>query len=373
MGRREKIAEEKMAEEGIKKPSKFRGFFLKVWEFVKKHKWSVGLVTIALLVAAFFIWDSLTARTFTPDDIFLKPKKETKVRAPLSGRMVEEDIAKRTPMAIVVENHPDARPQSGLNKAAIVYETFAEGGITRFLAIFQDEDAGEIGPVRSARTYSVLWAKSYGALYGHVGGSKAALSLIKTISSFYDLDQFGLDSFYWRDNNRYAPHNVYTTTKKIMEAAKERNYPVTSDNIPAYQFKDDAEKEDLPKTFSFTVNFNTSFAVTYTYSPEKNEFYRSIAGVKHTDRVTKEQVKAKNVIVMFSDFPYGNLSLEKAPKIRTTGTGKAFFYIDGVKTAGTWKRNENTVTRFFNAKGKEVTLNAGTTWIDVVPVGTAVK
>lgn len=373
MGKREKIAEEKLAEEGIKTPSKFRSFFLKVWEFIKRHKWSVGLVTIAVLVSAFFIWDSFTARSFIPDDIFIKPKVETKVRAPLSGRMVSENVAKRTPMAIVVENHPDARPQSGLNHAAIVYETFAEGGITRFLAIFQDEDADEIGPVRSARTYSVLWAKSYGAYYGHVGGSAAALSLIKGLNSFYDLDQFSLGNYYWRDNTRYAPHNVYTTTKKIMEAAKSRNYPATSDNIPSYSFKDDAKEEDLPASHSFTVNFNTSFAVTYKYSPKTNEFFRSIAGVKHLDKVTKEQIKAKNVIVMFSDFPYGNLSLEKAPKIRTTGTGKAFFYIDGAKTTGTWKRSENTATRFYDAKGKEITLNAGTTWIDVAPVGTTVK
>jgi hypothetical protein len=110
----------------------------------------------------------------------LKPKKIELYRAPLSGRMVEKEKTTRKPIAVVVENHPDARPQSGLNDAALVFETFAEGGITRFLAVFQENDVANIGPVRSARPYFVEWATSLKALFAHVGGNIDALDLISS-------------------------------------------------------------------------------------------------------------------------------------------------------------------------------------------------
>lgn len=354
---------------------KIKIFFGKLWEFIKKHKWSFILVLLAFIIGGFFVWDSLTAGTFTPGEITIRPKKETKVRAPLSGRMVEPDRITRRPMAVVVENHPDARPQSGLNGAAQVYETFAEGGITRFLAIFQENDVAEIGPVRSARVYFVEWANSLRALYAHVGGNIDALDLIGRTKNFYDLNQFHLSGYFTRDSKRYAPHNVYTSTEKLIAAAKSKGYPVTDAAIFSYQFKDDEKEETRPADFSFVVNFNQNYAVTWKYVRATNDFGRVMNGKAQTDRVTGEQFKAKNVIVMFSDFSYGKTRIgEQATKIRTTGTGSAIFYIGGTKTTGTWSRaNETNPARFYDASGKEIKLNAGTTWIEVVPSGTAVN
>ena len=112
-----------------------------------------ALMGLALAVAGYFLWDIIAATGKVPSfvtDKFSKTK-ETRVVAPIAGTLVASDIATRKPIAVVIENHPDARPQSGLNKADLVYETFAEGGITRFLAIFQTQEHKEIGPVRSAR------------------------------------------------------------------------------------------------------------------------------------------------------------------------------------------------------------------------------
>lgn len=354
---------------------KIRGFFSKIYQFLKRHKWSALLVLLAIITAGFFLWDSFTAKSdFSLGDLNLRPKKETKVRAPLSGRMVTEEQAKRKPMAVVIENSPDARPQSGLNQASLIFETFAEGGITRFLVIFQEEDVAEIGPVRSARNYFVEWAKSYNALFAHVGGSSDALALIKKLNVL-DLNQFAFGSYFWRDSKRYAPHNVYTTTEKLIAAANSKNYPTTDENIAAFSFKDDLKAEERPVASSFTVAFNASFAPTYTYNPTENNYVRSMSGVTQTDRNTKETIKAKNVIVCFSDFSYGKTSTgEQSTKIRTTGTGNAIFFIDGLKTTGTWKRSsDSTITRFYDTEGAEVKLNAGTTWVEFAPSGTAVK
>lgn len=375
MGERIKIVEEKLKEEGVKKPSGFKNFFSKFWDFIKRHKWSVALVIAALGIGGFFIWDSLTAGTFTPSgDISLRPKKEERVKAPLSGRLVTREQSVRKPIAVVVENHPDARPQSGLNEASLVYETFAEGGITRFLAIFQENDVKEIGPVRSARVYFYEWAASLKALFAHVGGNIDALDLISQARNFYDLNQFSLGSYFWRDSKRLAPHNVYTTTAKLYDAAKSKGYPVTDDNISAYQFKDEESEEKRPADFSFLVNFNASFGVTWKYAAKTNDFTRSMLGKVQTDKVTEEPIKAKNIVVMFSDFGYGTTRIgEQTVKIRTTGSGSVAFFVDGVKTTGTWKRSEGNMVRFYNAEGSEIKLNAGLTWIEMVPTGTAVQ
>jgi hypothetical protein len=327
-------------------------------------------------IGGFFIWDSLTAGTFTPSgDISLRPKKIELFRAPLSGRMVEKEKTTRKPIAVVVENHPDARPQSGLNDASLVFETFAEGGITRFLAVFQENEVANIGPVRSARPYFVEWATSLKALFAHVGGNIDALDLIGNTKNFYDINQFYFGSFFWREAKKYAPHNVYTTTTKLIDAAKSKGYPTTDESIPAYQFKDDAKEEERPKELSFVVNYNPNFAVTWIYDPASNDFGRTLLKVVQTDDNTKKPVRAKNVIVMYSDFSYGTTRVgEQSTKIRTTGTGSAVFFIDGTKTTGTWKRADaRSVTRFYNADGAEVKLNAGLTWISVAPSGTAVQ
>lgn len=336
------------------------------------------MVVLALATGGFFLWDSLTAGTadMPLSNILKKPAPEVKkVRAPLSGLWVTEDLAKKMPIAVIVENHVDARPQSGLNEAELVYETYAEGGITRFLAFFQTQEPKEIGPVRSAREYFVEWAKSYNVPFAHAGGSMEALELIPKLK-VYDLNQFALAKYFWRDNSRLAPHNVYTTLAKLREASVYKKYPTESNSIPAFVFKDDAAKETRPLTSKFTVNFNDSYAVVWEYDPEQNVYYRILRGVYQADRNTKEKIKAKNVVVVFTTISFGTSAESGKARsvIKTIGSGNANFYFDGVKTTGTWKRaSQDQIMRFYGADGQEVKLNAGTTWVDIVPIGTAVK
>lgn len=350
----------------------------RTWPFVKKHKWSLLLIVLALATGGFFLWDALTAGTVDVplSNILKKPAPEVKkVRAPLSGLWVTEDVAKKMPVAVVIENHVDARPQSGLNEAELVYETYAEGGITRFLTFFQTKEPKEIGPVRSAREYFVEWAKSYNVPFAHTGGSAEALTLISKLK-IYDLNQFALGKYFWRDNSRLAPHNVYTTLTKLWEASNSKKYPTVSDSIPAFVFKDDTAKESRPLTSKFTVNFNSSYAVVWEYNPEQNDYYRILRGVYQTDRNTKERISAKNVVVVFTNITFGTsqISGQARSVIKTIGSGSANFYIDGVKTTGTWKRaSQDQIMRFYATDGQEIKLNAGTTWVDIVPIGTSVN
>jgi hypothetical protein len=272
----------------------------------------------------------------------------------------------------VVENHPDARPQSGLNAADMVFETTAEGGITRFLAVYQSVEPKQIGPVRSARNYFVEWADSFGALFAHVGGSREAIALIGNID-IADLNQYAFGNFYWRDNTRWAPHNVYTTLAKLRDAAKTKDFSLKADNLTAYTFKDDVEKEKRPAASKFTVNFNFSYAPTYTYDPATNSYKRSLRGVKQLDANTKKQVEAKNVVVAFSALTNQILRGTGYTMIDTTDSGTAYFYIDGLKKTGKWSRSAGNQIKFTDAKGTPVEFNVGTTWIDFVAKGTSVK
>lgn len=346
-----------------------------LWNFLKRHRWSVLLTCLALAVAGFFIWDSFSASNGGEPGLGkLRPKPIKTVAAPISGLQVAPEVITKKPIAVVIENHPDARPQSGLSKADLVYETFAEGGITRFLAVFQSQEPKEIGPVRSARTYFVDWASSYKALYAHVGGNIDALDMIPS-SALYDLNQFYNGSYFWRDTSRYAPHNVYTTMAKLYSAAGKRNYPVTDSAVPAFSFKKELKSEERPATFKFTVNFNSSFAVTWTYDSKTNRFMRSILGVSQKDKTTGEQIGVKNVMIGFTEISYGKTRYnEQAVRIRTTGTGSAIYYIDGKRYTGTWRRNtKSDILRFYDLTGSEVKLNPGTTWVEFVPSGTTVN
>jgi len=142
-----------------------------------------------------------------------KPKVVVKYYSPLTGALVANDAMTKLPVTgVMIENSPDARPQSGLKDSGVVFEAIAEGGITRFLVLYQQEKPQLIGPVRSLRLYDVEWLAAFDAGICHVGGSAAALSEIRN-GSYRDLDQFFNSSSYWRASNRYAPHNVSPVSK----------------------------------------------------------------------------------------------------------------------------------------------------------------
>src|SRR3712207_1830974 len=125
------------------------------------------------------------------------------------------------PYIVMIDNHPDAYPQSGLPQAAIVFEALAEGGVTRFMAVYAEgitPEVREIGPVRSVRLYFAQWAMSFQPIYLHVGGSPDALALVQRSQwlNTLDLDDLAHNRPYgWRDSRRSAPHNFYSNTKRL--------------------------------------------------------------------------------------------------------------------------------------------------------------
>ena len=178
--------------------------------------------------------------------------------APLDGVKVEEATSKKHPLAIMIENHPQARPQAGLDKASIVYEAIAEGGITRFMALFGTNEADKVGPIRSSRPYYLDWLEGYSAFYAHVGGNVDALDQIKA-DSIYDLDQFIYPTPYWRDTSLSVSreHTMFSSTIALRQQASKNQYPETND-CTLYTFADNPKNDPLlTAAIGITIDFSS--------------------------------------------------------------------------------------------------------------------
>ena len=296
---------------------------------------------------------------------------------PLTGRMVTEAVAERHPIAVMIDDQQDARPQSGFTDASIVWQAPAEGGIPRYMMIFQDRVAPSVGPVRSSRLYFIAWASEWKAVYAHVGGSPQALQTLREKGRgqlVYNADEFRWGGvFFHRTNDRFAPHNVYTSGKELRQlasrlGAKDAKYKA------AWRFAGDKHILLRPQggTITTVYPWNT---ITYKYDRASNTYRRSVTGEKRqTDRGRDKPVAPKNVIVMSMSFGRLNDGSKKNRlEAQFIGRGPAWIATNGKTIKGTWRKTSMTgPTRFFDAKGKPVTLTVGQTFIQVMPRGSKI-
>ncbi len=331
-----------------------------------------------------------------------EPKTE---ECPLNGQMLsrtEKNIWEgQRPLGVMIENHKEARPQSGLSSADIVYEAVAEGGITRFLAIFYCQSASYVGPVRSARMYFIKFLEGYGQypLYAHVGGANTdgpadALGYISELgwSSYNDLNQFSVPfPYFWRDYERLknvaTEHTVYTSTKKLWQYAKDKRNLTNVDDkgvrwdkgFLAWKFEDDAKPSDrgtvVKIDFGFWDNLASDFSVVWNYDNKTNSYKRTNGGAPHLDKNTGKQIEAKNIVVMFAKESPANDGYEGGQHIlyKNVGSGEMLFFKNGQVIKGTWsKETEEDNIKFFDTNDKEISIVRGQVFIEMLPIGNKV-
>lgn len=349
----------------VDKPKGGRVKRINTW--LKQHQKTV-LVTLAvaaLLIGGVFVY-LFSGIQFNPIAAIPSSKKKVeKIYSPLTGAEVSEADSKRVVTAVMIENSPAARPQSGLKEGGVVFEAIAEGGITRFLVLYQEAQPELLGPVRSLRPYYVDWLAAFDPSVAHVGGSVNALKEIRS-GGYKDIDQFSNGSYYWRARDRRAPHNVYTNFERLNELNQNKGY--TSSNFTGFPRKDEKKVEATNAT-SITVPISSNvFNSNYTYDAATNSYLRSQAGAPHTDR-EKGQINPKVVIVVEAPM---SIVMEDGYRehIQTIGSGKATIFQDGTATTATWSKTDkkNQIT-FTDAAGKPIALNRGQTWITVIPTG----
>lgn len=281
--------------------------------------------------------------------------------SPLTGIQVpDEATTKRQVTAIMIENSPDARPQSGLKDAGVVFEAVAEGGITRFIALYQESRPGLIGPVRSVRPYYVEWAAAFDPAVAHIGGSARALQMIRGGGYGVDLDQFFNAGTYWRATDRYAPHNVYTNFDKLDALTSAKGKTTSSFTFAP---RVDEKKSAQPNATSINIGVSSGYyVVDYTYDPASNSYIRKEGGANHVDR-EGGQIQPKVVIAMKVNMTLG-FEDGYREQIDTVGNGQAFIFQNGTVTEATWtKADPKSQLKFTGPDGKEIPLNRGQTWI----------
>ncbi len=288
------------------------------------------------------------------------------------------EMEKRYPIAVMVENHIDARQQSGYNSADIVYETLAEGGITRTMPIFWGHSVKEIGPVRSARQYFVEWLLPYDPLYMHIGYASTndpRTNAGGTIYS-YGVKTLNRSGTFWRVNTKYAPHNAYTSTELLYEKAQDYGYTGNPSKITSWKFKNDAKLEDRGESMTAAVTFfqrlnnGGMYDVTWKYDRNRNVYLRYEANGTdpYTDANTGAVVYAKNVILQrvnaTSAYDSGSRMI-----IDVTSSGDGKLLRDGNVINITWKKQAfESRTQYFDSSGKEIEFNRGTIWVVGVPI-----
>lgn len=324
---------------------------------------SVALVTFAVSGKG----RKQTAATQPTETATSTPLAGDLVPRSLDGVLVSPQDANLQAYAVMLENSPEARPLSGLAKANVVYELPVEGGVTRYLAVYDaSTTVDQIGPVRSARAYYVDLADSLNALYAHVGGSPEALDKIKGLKGFRDLNEFWNGKYFWRSAKRSAPHNVYTRSDLLHSAEKSSAWK--TGKIQSWEYKEDDPAESTTSTKRGneegpSIPYGGSFNVKWTYDRDANAYSRKLAGVIQKDS-DGSAINARNVIVAETEWSaYDSVG---RLKLRTTGKGKATIYRDGKKLSGVWKRSAGMNFSFEGVDGSDILLNRGTTWIEFV-------
>jgi len=285
--------------------------------------------------------------------------------APLTGLPVASPLLNR-PMLVTVENSPQARPQSGLMKADIVYEVLAEGEITRFLAIYQSQQADIIGPVRSMRPYFVEIGDGLDAVLVHAGWSEDAMAMMQQKKSAH-LDQvYGDDAFYWRSKEREAPHNLYTSTELMNKGSVARKFRQEW-NIRKFPFSQLTVSIPLEQSgASVEIPYLLGYKVSYAYDAASGVYKRTMAGKPHFDKETGEQLTAKNILII--ETKHQVLDNVGRRSVNVYGPGPGYLLQDGKSQKIVWERKNGAIRAYVD--GRELPLLPGQTWVQIVPTGT---
>jgi hypothetical protein len=299
--------------------------------------------------------------------------------ADLDGVLTATDVAHRVPIAVMIDDLDAARPQAGLSTASIVYHSPVNGGVDRYMAIYQEGEASDIGPVRSARPYFVKWASEYHSVLSHYGSdlltTTTVLPALTEAGAVYDLDGLaGYAGAYHRIDARPAPHNVYTSSATLRQSSATGGYPATFADVPTRPFADGLPLNERPASGSIAVPYHDQ-TIGYTYDRSTDSYLRDISGKAEIDSANGRQVVAHNVIVLFqsvaTDFQPGDNYLE--PVVGLIGTGNALVFRDGLAISATWRKaNDTDLTRLYDSSGQQITLVRGEIFIQVVGIGTDV-
>lgn len=344
---------------------------------LKEHLWLV-LIFLVLLINAVFAYHQFIAppSSFTPGSGLennlpadgQKDSLDSKKISPLNGVLLgSEEDAKRRPIAVMIDNFPNARPQSGLIVASIVWETLVEGGATRLLGVWQTADDVTIGPVRSAREYYLPWVKEVDAVYSHSGGSPAGLNALKNDPTIDNADEFSNGRAYFRVNTS-APHNLFTSIAKLATLIDDKNWRKEAVITPWPSTDVKLAADETAKRVIINFSSLSAYRVEWRYDEKLGVYFRSQGGAIATDESTRRELTTKNIIVEFAQVkPAPPPAPPEGVVVETVGAGDAMFFRDGYVIKGRWEKPSSGDRTIFTTLGGVIyEIGRGQVWVEVV-------
>ena len=288
---------------------------------------------------------------------------ENILTAEIEEKKVEIFNGNDRPIAVMIDNHNQAWPQAGLNKAYMVYEIIVEGGETRLMALFKGVTVDKIGPVRSSRHYFIDYVMENDAIYAHYGWSPQAESDIKkyTINNLNGITES--TSTFWRVKGKSAPHNAVTSTDALIKAAKAKGYKTTSD------------KKDGITANTVTIPHSTLQKVKYEYDQENQVYKRYARNKAQKDWDTGNAITTKNIIITFCDnYTLTDKENKGRQGLKNIGTFDGYYITNGkaIKIKCT-KTERNQQTKYEDLQGNEIKVNDGNTWVNICPINAQVE
>lgn len=310
------------------------------------------------------------------------------VIGPLNGELTPRANAMRRAIAVTIDNYfPDARPQSGISDASMVFETLVEGGYTRLMAVYLEHDPAVVGPVRSTRIYFDDWAAAYHAMLVHVGGNDDADAELWQMRPVYNLDE-GSEPFmlsystpyFWRTAARSTPDNMYANIAKLRAygAARGQDWRYSGAAL-SHKTLEPASRRGPAGTLTISfvdplfawVPANPDYRVQYRFDPASDSYIRVVGGTTQVDAATHRAIRARNIVVMHTGAGTPDLAAGTtvdAVSIPVIGSGAAEYYRDGRVEHGTWRQKDPLAPlQLLDRHGRAVRFNPGQTWVEVLP------
>ena len=339
-------------------------------------------IIIIALIAIILVAGIIAAITLTGKDEETEVNGAGKVENNNNEELKELQIvdanSKSRPYAVMINNNHSAWPQCGVQDAYIVYEIIAEGGITRMLAIYKDQETAKIGSVRSARHYFLDYANENDAIFVHWGGSPQAYSKLGSIDS---IDGIALEgSVFFRDTSlkRDYEHTGFTSMAKVKEYAEKQGYTRDTEKDLLLNYSVDeinmAELEGAEKATMVDIEYSYYHSTSYQYDEENKVYKRSMSNKPNVDLETGEQYTAKNIIIYeVENYTLNDGENKGRQELDNIGSGSGFLVTGGYSVPITWEKTSHSGQTVYKYKnGEEILVNDGNTFIQICPVGSAI-
>lgn len=336
---------------------------------MKKRK-RVRVLIIILVILLILAGGAVTYKIIQDKKKTGTTEGENIITAPIEEKQVQIFKGNDRPIAVMIDNHSEAWPQAGLQKAYMVYEIVVEGGETRLMALFKGADVKKIGPVRSARHYFIDYAMENDAIYTHFGQSPQAESDIKRYR-INDINGIAEDgSTFWRVKEKSAPHNAVTSTEKLIRSAKNKKYKMKSDKKSVLNYvTDEVNLENGQGAISVTIPHSKLQTVKYVYDSEAKVYKRYARNKEQKDWTTGNTITTKNIIITFCDnYTLSDVEKKGRQGLKNIGTFDGYYITNGkaikikcIKKA----REEKTI--YQDLDGKTIDINDGNTFVNICP------